>query len=498
MNSVNKDLTMLPPQDLDAERAVLGAMLQGDRDAIDAPRNLLTAESFYKTAHRHIWTAICALADRGEPADVLTVRAELEKMGRLDEAGGAVAIAQLAGEVGTSANVEHHARLVEDAHVRRSLIVRASQLATRAYDPAVSVEDLISAGNVLVSERPEARNGLPALCCLTDVQPEKVEWLWFPRIPLGRLTALEGDPGEGKSFLALAVATALSVGHGLPDMEEMEPGDTVFLTAEDALSDTIRPRLDEMGADVSRVFAIDEPFPLDATGLSYLETLIRSTSARLVVFDPITAFLPPGLDIHRANEVRAVLSRLAHVAEAHRCAVLIVRHLAKGSTSKATYRGLGSIDFTAACRSVLLAGHDPDDQQSRALVQIKTNLGPTADPLGYSIEQGQFRWTGVTGLTAGQILAPEVEASSLSEAKALLREALADGARPGKEVEEEAEGAGISIRTLKRAKKVLGVKARKEGQKGPWIWELPGQSSGTPTGGVTDELDALFDTGGKP
>ncbi len=495
---MNKDLTMLPPQNLDAERAVMGAMLLNDPDAIDAARSLLTAESFYSGQHRHVWTAICHLNDRGEAADQITVTAELTKMGRLEEAGGIVAVSQLAGEVGTSANIEHHARLVADAHVRRSLIVRASQLATRAYDPAVSVEDLISAENVLVSEKPEARNGLPALRCLTEVQPEKVEWLWHPRIPLGRLTALEGDPGEGKSFLALAVATALSIGHSLPDVEEMDPGQTVFLTAEDALSDTIRPRLDEMGADVSRVFAIDEPFPLDSTGLSYLETLIRSTSARLVVLDPITAFLPPELDIHRANQVRAVLSRLAHVAEAHRCAVMIIRHLAKGSTSKAIYRGLGSIDFTAACRSVLLAGHDPDDQNSRALVQIKTNLGPTADPLGYSIVEGQFRWTGGTSLTAGQILAPEVEASSLAEAKGLLREILADGPRDSKEAEGELEAAGVSKATIRRAKKALGVKAKKKGLREGWTWELPGASSGDSGRGVGEDLDALFNTGGTP
>ena len=312
---------------------------------------------------------------------------------------------------------------------------------------------------------------LPTLRCMADVQSEDVEWLWEPRIPIGRLTALEGDPGEGKSFLALAIAAALSVGSGLPWLEEKEPCNTIFLTAEDSLADTVRPRLDEMKASVERIFAIDAPFPLDAIGQAHLEILIHSNTARLVVIDPITAFLPPGVDIHRANEVRNVLSRLAQIAERHRCAILIIRHLAKGSTGKAIYRGLGSIDFTAACRSVLLAGHDPDNPNSRALVQIKTNLGPAADPIGYSIEHGQFRWTGATALTAYHILAPEGKPSLLEKAKDWLRDFLATD-QPATEIQKAAGEAGFSFATVRRAKEALSVRSEKDGKTGPWIWSL--------------------------
>ena len=338
--------------------------------------------------------------------------------------------------------------------------------------------------------RPAPMNGqakkseiLPTLRCMADVQSEEVDWLWYPRIPLGRLTALEGDPGEGKSFLALAIAAALSVGSGLPGLEEKEPCNTIFLTAEDSLADTVRPRLDEMKANVERIFGIDAPFPLDATGQAHLETLIQSNTARLVVIDPITAFLPPGVDIHRANEVRNVLSRLAQIAERHRCAILIIRHLAKGSTGKAIYRGLGSIDFTAACRSVLLAGRGPDDPNSRALVQIKTNLGPTADPIGYSIEHGQFRWTGATELTAYQILAPDGNPTQLEKAKDWLREFLATD-QPAKEIEKAACEARFSVATLRRAKEALGVRSAKEGKTGPWIWTLSKEAQG-----VQDDQD---------
>ncbi len=309
---------------------------------------------------------------------------------------------------------------------------------------------------------------LEALRCVADVEPEEVDWLWHPRIPLRHLTGLEGDPGEGKSFVSQAIATGLSRGHGLPDRAPAAIVNTLLLTAEDHIPTTVRPRLEAMGADLNRIFTFDEYFPLDEEGRNALEQLIKSTTAKLVVIDPIVAFLPVALDIHRANEVRTIMSGLSSLAERCDCAILIVRHLAKGNTSKAIYRGLGSIDFTAACRSVLLAGHDADDPNARGLVQIKSNLGPIADAVGYNVEQGQFSWTGATELTAGRMLAPEIENSALGEAKSLLLETLAEGPKPAKEVQDEAKATGISQATLRRAREALKVVSKKEGK--IWHW----------------------------
>jgi len=315
-------------------------------------------------------------------------------------------------------------------------------------------------------ERPQVRR-------LADVKPEEVGWLWWPRIPLRHLTTLEGDPGEGKSFVAQAIATALSLGRGLPDMDPTTPNNVLLLSAEDHAGCTIRPRLEAMGADLGRVFCCTDGFTLDPAGLELLEELLKDSTPRLVVLDPLTAYLPSNLDLHRANEVRAPLKALAALAEGYDCAILIVRHLAKGSTSKAIYRGLGTIDITAAARSALLAGHDPDNRDSRAVVQIKSNLGPLADPVGYSIEEGRFAWTGSTGLTAGQILAPEVEDGALSEARRFLHELLSEGTKTASEVEAEANAAGVSKGTLRRAKKALGIKVSKVGFDGSWQWRLP-------------------------
>lgn len=330
----------------------------------------------------------------------------------------------------------------------------------------VEAQELRPLSGETPQDRPTARR-------LADVEPEEVRWQWWPRIPLRHLTTLEGDPGEGKSFVAQAIATAVSLGRGLPDMDPTTPANVLLLAAEDHAGCTIRPRLEAMGADLARVYCCTDGFTLGAGGLENLEGLLKETLPRLVVLDPLTAYLPSNLDLHRANEVRAPLKALAALAERFDGAILIIRHLAKGSTSKAIYRGLGTIDITAAARSALLAGHDPDNRDSRAVVQIKSNLGPLADPVGYSIEAGQFAWTGSTGLTAGQILAPEVEDGALSEARRFLRELLSEGAKPAGEVEEEAKAAGISASTLRRAKKALGIKVSKVGFDGAWYWSLP-------------------------
>ena len=313
---------------------------------------------------------------------------------------------------------------------------------------------------------------------MADVKAEKVDWLWKPYIPKGKVTLAEGDPGVGKSWVSLAIATAISLGR-LPNLEIVEPANVVIASAEDGLGDTIRPRLDAMGADGTRILAIDGPLTLDENGFALLEAYLERTHPALLIIDPLVAYLGAALDIYRPNEVRAVMSQLARLAEKYGVAVLAVRHLNKGS-GKAIYRGLASIDFTAACRSVLLAGCDAEDFQTRALVHIKSNLAPMGVAIGYELRDDGFYWTGESSLTAAQILATESgeTISPLNEALSFLKDELADEALAAKDVYRDAEGVGISKRTLNRAKAQLGVTSRKHGEKGKrgggiWVWELP-------------------------
>lgn len=300
---------------------------------------------------------------------------------------------------------------------------------------------------------------------MADVKPEMVRWLWEPYIPLGKLTLLEGDPGLGKSWLTCSLAAAVSRGAQKPVRFEL--GNVLMLSAEDGLADTLRPRLDAVGADASRVLALAEPLTFDTAGLLKLERAIIEHAPILIIIDPLFAYTGGKVDIHRANECRAISAPLAAIAERNGCAIMAVRHLAKSrGGGHALNAGIGSIDFVAAARSVLLVGKDPDDATKRAVVQTKNNLAAPGAALGYKLEDGCFWWTGASDLTAERILSASVDAegrSALEEAVEFLRGALSGGEREVKEVEAEARRAGIAPITLRRARERLSVRARRSG-----------------------------------
>jgi len=329
---------------------------------------------------------------------------------------------------------------------------------------------------------------------MADVQAESVSWLWHPYIPKGKPTLLEGDPGVGKSWLSLAIATAVSLGRGLPGKDPGEPAAVVIASAEDGPGDTIRPRLDAMGADVSLIFAVDGALTLDENGFAVLESYLEKVRPALLIIDPLVAYLGAGVDIHRANETRAVMSHLARIADKFGVAILAVRHLTKGGMSKAIYRGLGSIDFTAACRSVLLAGCDPENPQKKGLVHIKSNLAPTGSAIGYELRDGGFYWTGETELTAARILAAEDGGegkSAIDEAVDFLRDELTYGPVEAKQVFSDAKSLGIYERTLNRAKSKLRVTSKREGESGKRgiarvKWQLPEDLEGQKDLGCQD------------
>ncbi len=314
---------------------------------------------------------------------------------------------------------------------------------------------------------------------MADVEPENVRWLWQPYIALGKLTLLEGDPGIGKSWITAALAAAVSRGRGLSGMEVDEPANVLMLSAEDGLADTLRPRLDAVGADVERVFALNEPLTFDGHGLLRLEVAIIEYKPLLLTVDPLFAFTGGKVDIHRANECRTITARLALIAEKHGCAIVAVRHLGKSrGLGHALNAGIGSIDLVAAARSVLLAGKDPDDENKRAIAQIKSNLAPPGTAVGFTLRGGEFFWTGESDLTAERILsyAPsENERPALDEATEFLRDELSGGECDVALLKANSRRAGIQEITLRRAKERLGVKVRRQGfgKGGKWTWELP-------------------------
>jgi hypothetical protein len=227
---------------------------------------------------------------------------------------------------------------------------------------------------------------------LSDIVSTPIEWLWHPFIPSGKVSLIEGDPDIGKSWTLLKIVTALTRGDKLPRSRQLEPGTALLMMGEDALADTVKPRLEVMGCDIGRVFALDGALSLNSDGLQTIEAAIAETKAKVVVIDPLVAYMGSDVDMNRANHMRAMMGALGKVAERTRSAIICLRHLTKGSESSRDsgnkgnplYRGIGSIDLSASVRSVIRVEKFPDSE-IRFLYQIKNNVGPKGDPVYYEL-----------------------------------------------------------------------------------------------------------------
>lgn len=311
---------------------------------------------------------------------------------------------------------------------------------------------------------------------MKDVEIEEVEWLWQDFIPYRKITILQGDPGEGKTTALLQIIASLTTGREIVSARDApptrEPVNVIYQTAEDGLGDTIKPRLVAAGADCSRVLVIDDSEKALTMSDDRLEAAIIATGAKLVVLDPVQAYLGAAVDMHRANEVRPVMSRISTLAERYGCAFVLVGHMNKSAVLKANYRGLGSIDFSAAARSVILCARVKDDPDVRVLVPQKASLTyePTAVAFQLSKDRG-FEWIGEYDITPDELLSGSSRGKKSKEATDFLKKKLADGMKASKELYEEAEAEGIRNKTLRNAMKELHTEAIKDGDR--WYTALP-------------------------
>ena len=309
---------------------------------------------------------------------------------------------------------------------------------------------------------------------MSDVEPTKVEWLWYPYIPYGKITIIQGDPGEGKTTLILNLAALLSKGEKLPESEEKsDPINIIYQTAEDGLSDTVKPRLIAAKADDERITVIDESkLELSLTD-ERLEQAIIETKAKLVILDPLQAYIGANVDMHRANEIRPVMKHLAEVAQRQQCAVVLIGHLNKAMGMKSSYRGLGSIDIPASARSVLLVGRIKDNPTVRVMAQVKSSLAPESDPIAFELnKETGFRFIGQYDISVDDLLNGTSSISKLEKAEKFLKEFLSDGTpKTQKIIQQQAGYRDIGNRTLNDAKKNLNIKSFKK--KNAWFWQLP-------------------------
>jgi len=308
----------------------------------------------------------------------------------------------------------------------------------------------------------------------SQVRARRVEWLWYPYIPYGKLTVIQGDPGEGKSTLILNIAALLSTGKSMPDGSSVEkPQTIIYQCAEDSVEDTIKPRLVMAGADCDKVaFIVEDEDSLTLTD-ERIENAIKSTGARLFILDPIQAFIPPDSDMLSATKMRSTMRKLAGVAEKYQCAIVLIGHMNKAGAGKNMYRGLGSIDIAAIARSILMVARDEANPQIRYVFPVKSSLAPEGSAIGFRIgNDSKIEWLGKVDINTKQLEEDSgIKLSKNELAKRYILELLGEGDMLGKEIYAKIAEFGIKSRTVETAKKELGIVTYRKGN--AWYWKLP-------------------------
>ena len=321
-----------------------------------------------------------------------------------------------------------------------------------------------------VTMKMQEKEAVVPMLCYKDIEQTSVEWLWFPYIPFGKLTIIQGNPGEGKTYFAMMLTAACTNRKLFPNMEDIEPFNVIYQTAEDGMGDTIKPRLVEAGADLSRVMVIDDSEEVLTLSDDRIEKAVRQNHVRLVIIDPVQAFIGADVDMNRANEVRPVFRKLGMIAEKTSCAIVLIGHLNKSSGTQSTYRGLGSIDIMAAVRSLIFIGKVRKDPTTRVLIHEKSSLAPPGETMAFKLgdEEG-FRWVGAYEISADELLdgkEGKATETKLERGAKLIRELLVDKNEISiRELDDKAKEQGISGRTMR------DVRSRMKNELEYWINE---------------------------
>jgi hypothetical protein len=413
-----------------------------------------------------------------------------------------------------------HRREIADAVCRKADYIDDDG---RPFDNAIVEIDEKLLAAAAVGNEPSTESHRPVLQSMSDIVSREIAWLWPNRFALGKLSLLIGEPGNGKSYCSLDTASRISISAPWPDGSGNAPfGSVILMGVEDDLADTVKPRLEAAGADVKKIIALTGVANKDESGeyertvdlrrdIPILDTAFqRHPDTRAIIIDPISAFMGK-TDSHVNSEVRETLAPLAQLAEKYAIAVIAITHLRKGESS-ALHRAMGSVAFTAAARSVWAIAKDKRDPEGRRrlLLPVKSNISEDLGGLAFTLTKRhglesamphiEYEPEPITDTNADDQLSNEPrkrgpDAEALDEAKEFLRDALASGPQPTKQVESDAKlGHSITHRTLERARKALGVKAYRDTPTGPWLLRLDNHSASQSAN--CSEYKQLGDLGG--
>jgi len=308
------------------------------------------------------------------------------------------------------------------------------------------------------------------ICTFDEIEAEEIRWLWKPYIALGKLTVIQGDPGNGKTTMALAIAALISKNRQMPTgRAKPVVGNIIFQSGEDSPKDTIKPRLIACNADCSKIAFMETNCGLN---IKMLEEAIIETDSKLVVIDPFQAFLSVNQDITSTKNMRPLLRELSNVAEFTGAAIVIIGHMNKNDRTKGIYRGLGSIDITAAARSVLLIGKRKGNENIRFMAQIKNNLTAFGKAISFTInKRGGVEFLGECDISESELLSTAEEKKSKYQiAQETIVAMLSDGDKKSNEIFDACIKAGVSIQTMNIVKKHLGIQSVKKPD--DWYWTL--------------------------
>ena len=353
--------------------------------------------------------------------------------------------------------------------------------ATDHFSKGFDLEDFIEIGHHGLKQKLGLEPTRTGFTMAHNIETKKTEWLMEPLIPIGEVTFMAGDPGEGKSTTSQAIATACTNGSDILGTA-IKQGPVIFMSAEQSRSTVTVPRFREMGADLSKIALPDEdgedgepkPFVLDEEGFATLDQFAAELKPVIIVIDTVTAYIEGSRDFNSANQVREWMRRLGKIARQRNCAVLVLGHLNKNSNAKPLNRIMGSMDFVGASRSVLMVGHDPDDARKRAVVHLKSNVGPIGESLGFTIDEGEFSWLTKSDLDADRMCEPAQTKEarySRAEAEQWIIDYLAEkGFASKEEMESKAKADGLGVRAFRDALHNVAEKF-KDGLDGGFYWK---------------------------